>query len=429
MNDRPTPRPSLAGPEPVAEFAARARAWLASRAPRRTPEAPRRWGEGEFSVVVFHDATDAEELAVLTAYQAWHREKVAAGFGAIAVPQEYGGLGLTRAHDAAFKEIEAQFEVPRDHEVVSVTSKLIAPTIDEFGTPAQRQQWCQRFFHVEEFCCQLFSEPDAGSDLAGLAARAVRDGDEWVLDGQKVWTSTARIAQYGFAICRTDPSVPKHAGLTAFLIPMDAEGVEIRPIRQMSGGASFNEVFLSGVRVGDEMRIGEVGVGWKVALTVLGHERATSGSSRRGGGYDELVLLARHLGRTDEPAIRQGLARAYELKRVREWVRARAAASARATGSSGPGGSITKLMWRQAMSHTSVLAGELLGPALAADTGEWGTFAWNEHVLGAPGYRIAGGTDEIQRNIIGERVLGLPGEPRVDRDLPFAELAKVAPGR
>jgi acyl-CoA dehydrogenase len=177
------------------------------------------------------------------------------------------------------------------------------------------------------------------------------------------------------------------------------------------------------------MRIGEVGVGWKVALTVLGHERATSGSSRRGGGYDELVLLARHLGRTDEPAIRQGLARAYELKRVREWVRARAAASARATGSSGPGGSITKLMWTQAMSHTSALAGELLGPALAADTGEWGTFAWNEHVLGAPGYRIAGGTDEIQRNIIGERVLGLPGEPRVDRDLPFAELAKVAPGR
>ena len=154
-------------------------------------------------------------------------------------------MGLTKGHDAAFKELEAEFEVPRDHELISVTSKLIAPTIDEFGTPEQRDRWCRRFFQLDEFCCQLFSEPGAGSDLAGLACKAVRDGDEWVLDGQKVWTSTARIAQYGFAICRTDPDVPKHAGLTAFIVPLDADGVEVRPIRQMSGGASFNEVFLN----------------------------------------------------------------------------------------------------------------------------------------------------------------------------------------
>jgi alkylation response protein AidB-like acyl-CoA dehydrogenase len=159
---------------------------------------------------------------------------------------------------------------------------------------------------------------------------------------------------------------------------------------------------------------------------VLGHERSSSGSSRRGGGFDELVMLARHLQRTDDPIVRQGLARAYELKKVRDWVRARAAARAKATGSSGPAGSITKLMWTIAMTHTSDMAGQLLGPRLTADTGEWGTFGWNEHVLGAPGYRIAGGTDEIQRNIIGERVLGLPGEPRVDRDLSFAELARSA---
>jgi alkylation response protein AidB-like acyl-CoA dehydrogenase len=207
---------------------------------------------------------------------------------------------------------------------------------------------------------------------------------------------------------------------------MESPGLEVRPIKQMSGGASFNEVFLDGVRVSDEMRVGEIGAGWKVALTVLGHERSTSGSSRRGGGYDELVLLARHLGRTREPVIRDALARAYEMKKVREWVRARAAATAKATGSSGPGGSIGKLMWTQAMIATSALAGQLLGPALAADTGEWGTFAWNEHLLGAPGYRIAGGSDEIQRNIIGERVLGLPGEPRVDRDVTFAELSRLA---
>jgi alkylation response protein AidB-like acyl-CoA dehydrogenase len=412
--------------ESITEFRERGRAWLDARAPRRTAEEPAEWGVGEFSVVVFHDATDDEELAVLQAYQAWYREKYDAGFAGIAVSEQYGGLGLTQGHSEAFKELEAQYEVPRDHELLSVTAHLIAPTIDEFGTPEQRDRWCRGFFHLEQFCCQLFSEPGAGSDLAGLATKATRDGDEWVIEGQKVWTSTARIAHYGFAICRTDPDVPKHAGMTAFLVPLDAPGVEVRPIRQMSGGASFNEVFLSGVRVGDEMRIGNIGDGWKVALAILGHERSTSGSSRRGGGYDELVALARHLGRTCEPDLRQELAKAYEMKKVREWVRARAAASAKATGSSGPGGSITKLMWTIAMAHTSDVAGRLLGPALTADTGEWGTYAWNEHLLGAPGYRIAGGSDEIQRNIIGERVLGLPGEPRVDRDGTFAELARTA---
>jgi alkylation response protein AidB-like acyl-CoA dehydrogenase len=411
--------------ESIAEFRQRARVWLEARASRRTAERPVAWGEGEFSVVVFHDASDAEEQQVLDSYRAWHQKKLAAGFGAIAVDPTYGGQGLSRGHDAAFKELEAQFEVPRDHELISVTSRLIAPTIEEYGTPAQRDLWCRRFFHLEQFCCQLFSEPGAGSDLASLSCRAVADGDEWILDGQKVWTSTARISQYGFAICRTDPGVPKHAGMTAFLVPLGAEGITVRPIRQMTGGASFNEVFLDSVRVDDQLRIGDPGQGWSVAMTVLGHERSTSGSSRRGGGFDELVMLARHLERNNDPLIRQSLARAYELKKVRDWVRARAATTARATGSSGPGGSITKLMWTIAMAHASDVAGQLLGPALTADTGEWGTFAWNEHVLGAPGYRIAGGSDEIQRNIIGERVLGLPREPQTDRDLPFSQLARA----
>ena len=206
-------------------------------------------------------------------------------------------------------------------------------------------------------------------------------------------------------------------------MPLDADGVEVRPIKQMSGGASFNEVFLSGVRVSDDVRIGAVGDGWKVALTVLGHERATSGSSRRGGGYDELVMLARHLGRTGDPIIRQGLARAYEMKKLPRVGARRCRRARQGDRFVGARGSITKLMWTIAMAHTSDLASQLLGASLTAATGEWGTYEWNEHVLGAPGYRIAGGTDEIQRNIIGERVLGLPGEPRVDRDVSFAELA------
>ncbi len=417
--------------ESVAEFRERARAWLDGRAPKRTAAdtltdtgAGREWGQGEFSVVVFHDASDADELALLDAYREWHREKVAAGFGAIHISPEFGGLGLTKAHDAAIKELELQYEVPRDHELISVTSKLIAPTIEEYGTPEQRAEWCRSFFQLEQFCCQLFSEPGAGSDLAGLSCKAVRDGDEWVLEGQKVWTSTARISQYGFAICRHDPDVPKHAGMTAFLVPLDAPGVEVRPIKQMSGGASFNEVFLSGVRVPDALRVGDVGAGWKVALTVLGHERATSGSGRRGGSFDDVVMLARHLDRADDPIVRQQLASVYTSGKVRDWTKARSAASAKATGSSGPGGSLGKLLWTQALTEISDVVSGLLGASLTADTGEWGTFGWNEHVLGAPGYRIAGGSDEIQRNIVGERVLGLPGEPRVDRDITFAELAR-----
>jgi alkylation response protein AidB-like acyl-CoA dehydrogenase len=273
---------------------------------------------------------------------------------------------------------------------------------------------------AEQFCCQLFSEPGAGSDLASLACRAERDGDNWVLNGQKVWSSNAHIAPWGFAICRTDVDVPKHAGMTAFLVPLQHDGVTVRGIRQMNGGASFNEVFMDDAVIPDSYRVGAVGAGWKVALTVLSFERNSSGGSgRRGGDYYDLLGLAKAHDRTDDPIIRQGLARVYSRQRVREWARSRAAAAVRLGGTAGPEGSIGKLLWTNAMADISNVASSILGPALTADTGEWGSFGWNDHVLGAPGYRIAGGSDEIQRNIIGERVLGLPGEPRVDRDVPF----------
>ncbi len=412
--------------EDVASFCARAETWLGARAPRRAvvDEVEKAWGHGEFSVTVFHDTPVEAERAFLAQYQSWNRERTEAGFGAIALSPEYGGLGLSKAHERAYVEVESQYEVPRDHEVVAVTSKLIAPTIEKFGTAEQRERWVARFAHCKEFCCQLFSEPGAGSDLAGLSTKAVRDGDEWVIDGQKVWTSTANLSPWGFAICRTNPDVPKHAGMTAFIVPLDALGLEVRPIRQMTGGASFNEVFLTGVRVGDDMRIGEVGDGWKVALTILGFERETSGHGRRGGNFDDLLGLARHARRSDDPVMRQQLARVYCREKARDWGIARAAAATNRTGTAGPEGSISKLMWTDTLRLISDIAGELLGPAMTADTGEWGTFGWNEHLLGSPGYRIAGGSDEIQRNIIGERVLGLPGESRVDRDVPFSQLNK-----
>ena len=412
--------------EDVASYRARAERWLEARAPRRAvvEEVDKAWGHGEFSVTVFHDTPVGEERAFLAQYQTWNRERTAAGFGGITVAPEYSGLGLTKAHELAYAEVESQYDVPRDHEVVTVTSKLIAPTIVKFGTDEQRHRWVARFSHCDEFCCQLFSEPGAGSDLAGLSTKAVRDGDEWVIDGQKVWTSTANLSPWGFAICRTDPDVPKHAGLTAFIVPLDALGLEVRPIRQMTGGASFNEVFLTGVRVGDDMRIGEVGDGWKVALTILGFERESSGHGRRGGEFSDLLVLARHAGRSDDPVIRQLLARVYCAEKSRDWGIARASAMTNRTGTTGPEGSISKLMWTETLRLISEVAGQLLGASMTADTGEWGTYGWNEHLLGSPGYRIAGGSDEIQRNIIGERVLGLPGEPRVDRDIPFSQLNK-----
>ena len=414
--------------ESINDFRERAEAWLAQQA-EPIGSSVGEPTDDDFDVVVFHDTSDEDELRLLRANQEWQQSKIDAGFGLLSVAEEFGGQGLPPAFDEAFNELEGYYDVPHGHELISVTSHLIAPTIDEFGTDAQRKTWCERFYRFDEFCCQLFSEPGAGSDLARVSTRAVRDGDEWVLDGQKVWTSTARIAEYGFAICRTDPDIIKHAGMTAFLVPFSAKGVEVRPIQQMSGGASFNEVFLDGVRLSDDMRIGEVGDGWKVALTVLGHERSSSGGSKRGGGYDELVTLARQLGRQDEPLIRQGLAQAYAMRKTREWVRAGAAARAKAGGKPGPGGSITKLMWTIEMAHVTAVASQLLGARLTADSGEWGTFGWNDHVLGAPGYRIAGGSDEIQRNIIGERVLGLPREPRVDRDKSFAELQRLTSGQ
>lgn len=413
--------------EDVAAFRARARAWLEATVSPLTPAASR-WGEGELDVEVFRDFGHEEEIAHLERYRAWHHAKLAAGFAAIDWAPEFGGQGLSKAHERAFAEEEAEFDVAPSHELFSVTTKLVAPTIAEFGNDEQKATFVSKFMRAEEFCCQLFSEPEAGSDLAGLTCKGVQDGEEWVLDGQKVWSSGAHVSTWGLAIVRTDPDVVKHAGLTAFLIPIPHPGVEVRLIKQMNGGAGFNEVFLSGCRIPDSLRIGKVGEGWKVALTVLGHERNTSGSSgKRGGSFEDLLGLARAMGRDQDPIVRQKLAKVYTQHRARSWAKARAAAAVRLGGKAGPEGSIGKLLWTEAMREISDTASLILGAKLTADNGEWGTYDWNDHVLGAPGYRIAGGSDEIQRNIIGERVLGLPGEPRVDRDASFSELRKRKP--
>jgi len=296
-----------------------------------------------------------------------------------------------------------------------VGNSLTLPTVLAHGTPEQVERYVPGILNGSEGWCQLFSEPGAGSDLAGLQTRAERDGDEWIVNGQKVWTSGAQYSDIGEIITRTSPDKPKHKGLSMFLVDMHAPGVEVRPLRQMTGGASFNEVFFEEVRVHDSHRLGDVDEGWTVALTTLMNERAAIGGGGAGVGsmsMTRFIEMARHFGLSQDPLIRQGLAEAYIRTSVAKYTNMRAMAKIRAGQLPGPEMSIGKLALTQNMMRVGQLVGEILGPRLVADSGEWGTYAFSEMVLGTPGMRVAGGTDEVMRNIVGERVLGLPKEPR-----------------
>lgn len=418
----------MAPPVDLKAWREEVRGWLAATLP---PQSEDNSDAGDFSV--FRNLSDADERELLEAARSYHRAKFDAGFQALTLAEEYGGRGLTAAHASAFAQEESRFAVPPSTELLSVTVALVGSAVAVYGTPVQRERFAKAFQRTDLLACQLFSEPGAGSDLAALETRAVRTdsggapagGGGWVLSGQKVWTSGARFADYGMVLARTDPTVVKQAGITAFLVPMTAPGVSIRPIRQMSGGASFNEVFLSDVHIPDSLRLGEPGQGWEIANATLAFERTASGAGRRrkGGSVHDVIALAQRLGKADDPVVRQRLADLY-VRTVLHGATAERVARATAAGQRpGPAASITKLMASETLTLTGQVAAELLGGRIAADTGEPATFAWTHHVLGAPGYRSAGGTDQIQRNLIGERVLGLPGEPRVDK-VPFSELRR-----
>jgi len=397
------------------------RSWLGSVLAPRTAA-----GDTGSDYSVFHNITEDEERAVLEKVRAYRRARFDAGYGALALATELGGAGLSMRFVVAFTAEEQGFEAPQSTELISVTTGLVGPTIATYGTEQQREKYARSFLRSDLLCCQLFSEPGAGSDLAAVATTAVRKDDGWLINGQKVWSSGARFADYGLLLTRTDPDVAKQAGLTMFLVPMDAPGVEIRPIRQMSGASSFNEVFLADVRIGDEMRVGECGDGWKVANATLGFERTASGQGtrRKGGSFEDLLALAQRLGKSSDPVVRQQLADVYVRTQLRTATTDRVARAAAAGTPPGPAASVGKLVASANLVRIGDVASQLLGARIAADTGEPDTFAWTQHVLGAPGYRLAGGTDEIQRNIIGERVLGLPREPRVDRGIAYSKLPR-----
>jgi len=290
----------------------------------------------------------------------------------------------------------------------------VAPTILAHATEEVKEAYLRKMWRGDIVACQLFSEPSSGSDLASLQTRAVRDGDEWVLNGQKVWTSGAQVSDIGEIICRTDPELPKHRGLTGFVVDMHAPGVEVRPLRQMTGGASFNEVFFTDVRVPDSHRLGEVNGGWTVALTTLMNERAAIGGGGGGVGLPtsaRLIEVARATGTNTDPLVRQQLAEIVINDRVAGYTNRRAMAKIAQGQLPGPEMSLAKLSLTANMVRTYEALSSMLGPKLVVDTGDWGTYAWTQYLLGVPGMRIAGGSDEVMRNIIGERVLGLPKEP------------------
>jgi acyl-CoA dehydrogenase len=406
------------------EFTAAATKFLDANLDRKEAEKTFVWGEGSDKVNVFEERTRQQELEMLEESKAWRRKKFDAGFGWITGPTEYGGAGLTPAHERIFNRLESEYKVPNQG-FFQIGLGMVAPTILAHASATAKDAYLKKMWRADIVGCQLFSEPGAGSDLASLQTKAIRDGEEWIITGQKVWTSGAHYSDIGEIICRTDVDQPKHKGLTGFIVDMKAPGVEIRPLRQMTGGASFNEVFFTEVRVRDDHRLGDVNNGWNVALTTLMNERAAIGGG--GGGADPLTrvyAMVRHYGLDKDPIVRDKLADLYTRYRVASYNNQRAMAKIRAGQTPGPEMSTAKMALTDNQLRLCAFLSEVLGPKIVVDTGEWGTYAWNQLILGTPGLRIAGGSDEVMRNIVGERVLGLPKEPGIDSKSAFRDLAK-----
>jgi acyl-CoA dehydrogenase len=402
-----------------------ARAWLERHAPRRSGD--------QNPAALFAEHGDEEQR--LAEARDWQARLADAGWVGITWPTEYGGRGLTPAHQIVWSQEAAEFDLPVD--VFGIGMGMAAPTIIAWGTESQKDRWLPPLRRGDEIWCQMFSEPDAGSDVAAVATRAVRDGDEWIVNGQKVWTSGAHYSRWGLLLTRSDPSVPKHAGLTYLVVDMHEPGVTVRPLRQMTGGANFTEVFFDDVRVPDGQQLGDPGAGWAVAITTLMNERtaigAVGGLAGEGAAASLLRLfdeLERHVGENPacDPSVRDRLVDIAIRGRVLRYHSERIISALARGGLPTAEGSIAKLALTDLLQRVATLGIDAQGP-LGMLAGPDALGDWEQAFLGYPGMRVAGGTDEIMRNVIGERVLGLPREPAFDRDVPFRETRRSrAPG-
>jgi alkylation response protein AidB-like acyl-CoA dehydrogenase len=377
-----------------------------------------------------HDPAEVERLAFL-------RARFDAGLAWVHFPVGLGGLGAPRAVQGVVEEELAAAGAPdNDPRRIGIGLGMAAPTILRYGTDEQKSRFLRPLWTGEEVWCQLFSEPGAGSDLAGLRTRAVRDGDDWIVDGQKVWTSSAHNARWAILIARTDPDVPKHRGITYFVCDMTAPGVEVRPLRQITGEAEFNEVFLSGVRIPDAHRLGEPGDGWRVAQTTLMNERVAIGGGqalpREGGMIGTVTATWRERPELRTPELHERLMRLWVDAEVARLTAERVRQQL-ASGAPGPEGSGLKLAFARLNQQISGLEVELLGED-GLRYSDW-TMVRPQSVdfygrdagyryLRAKGNSIEGGTSEILRNIVAERVLGLPSEPRTDKDAAWKDLPR-----
>ncbi|MBL6951513.1 MAG: acyl-CoA dehydrogenase family protein [Alphaproteobacteria bacterium] len=371
-------------------------------------------------------ATGWNKDEALAAARAWQARKAAGGFACITMPKEYGGQGLSPIMQVIYNQEEANYVAPRG--VYEIGLGMCIPTMLAYATEEQKQRYAPPAVRGEEIWCQLFSEPAGGSDLAGLRTKAELDGNDWVINGQKIWTSGAQFSDYAIMVARSDFDVPKHKGLTFFFLSMKSPGVEVRPIKQMSGAANFNEVYFTDVRIPDSQRLGAVGDGWKVSLTTLMNERFAVGVAPP-PDFDEIFDLVRNTELEDGPAldnamVRDRLADWYVRQQGLKNAHFRSMTALSRGETPGPESSINKVVSASKYQDVSFfgmemqeMVGIITDPDIAALDGLFQTGA-----LSSPGYRIAGGTDEILRNIIAERVLGLPQDVRVDKAVAFRDL-------
>ena len=399
-------------------FRERARDWLAREAPRHGWVKPA--GGSRDRTERGSDVARAKEC---------QRALFDGGFAGISWPAEYGGQGLGIREQIAFNAESLDYDLPLGLYIIGLG--MCGPTILAVGTEEQKRRYIPPLLSGEEVWCQLFSEPGAGSDVAGLSTRAVQDGGQWVVNGQKIWTSGAQNCDFGILIARTDPDVPKHRGITMFVLDLRSPGVTLRPIRQIDGGAHFNEVFFDDVRIPAGNVLGGVGRGWQAATTTLANERVSLGAVRAMDDVPsarQLIDRARALGRTADPVLRQELARLWIAERTVGLLGERITATILRGEVPGPQGSVAKLVRTDHARLSARLGAALAGPAaIAWSPDPAGEDQWAQTLLFVPSLSIAGGTDEVLRNIIGERVLGLPKEPQVDRDKPVRELQKESP--
>ncbi len=388
-----------------AAFRQEARAWLVDHAPAKG-------SDQDFSGGFFDPNADGAWLMARSAE--WQRQLWDHGWAGISYPADWYGRGGTLSQEMIFAEEMADFGVITG--AFAVSHSMVGPAILAFGTDEQRHRYIPATLRGDEMWCQLFSEPGAGSDLAGLSTRADRDGDQWIVNGQKVWTSNADTSQFGILLARTDTHAPKHKGITYFLVDMATPGIEVRPLRQMTGESHFSEVFLTDVAIPADAVLGGsdgVGQGWRAAVHTLANERNMIGSSAVMADVAPVVALARRQGRLDDPVVRQELAAAHSRMQILNYLGYRARTAISQGGVPGPETSVLKLAFADHFRRLASLAKSLQGASgMLDDDGQDGSATLTWRLLFSPSTGIAGGTNEVQRSIIGERVLGLPRDPR-----------------